>query len=101
MFGPVGLASDFTRGGSGNYRIVVAESAITGGAGAISLRSAEVAADGQLANEGLALNEVISDVFIGTETFKFQIPYDAFVHTNLEAEVQLQAWLVDGAGLPD
>ncbi|MBU3653387.1 MAG: hypothetical protein FGM44_09935, partial [Limnohabitans sp.] len=51
---------------------------------------------------GLTLNKGITDQFVeqGTNTGKFTVPYDAFMHSKQDAVIKLQAKQVDDSALP-
>nr|VFJ94170.1 MAG: hypothetical protein BECKH772B_GA0070898_100571 [Candidatus Kentron sp. H] len=98
--------SGFTRGGAGDYRVMVSDSRIMSSARDMATRGAESAPSAPVCygfgGDSLAVNRSIENipVTIGGE-LRFQVPYDIFVHSNPEAEIQLQARQIDGSPLPD
>nr|VFJ63275.1 MAG: hypothetical protein BECKDK2373B_GA0170837_11234 [Candidatus Kentron sp. DK] len=98
--------SGFTQGGDENYPVLVSDSPIISSMVSMAPRGAERAPDAIVCDgpdgDRLALNREIEDVMILIgKNFEFSIPYDVFIHTNPDAEIQLQAKRIDGVPFPD
>jgi hypothetical protein len=57
----------------------------------------------ETASPGLALNRGVTDQFVegNGSSAKVSLPYDAFIHSNKDAVIKLDAKLADNSPLPD